>query len=219
MVEVNRLADLVDYHELGMSLLEMSHRGPVFEPIIEQTRQLALSLWDAPDDFDVLFMQGGASGQFPIVPMNLLNKNNRGAYINTGHWVNTALNDAQFSGQIYTAWSGKDEAFSRTPDTREIKLKEHTRYVHLCCNAATYSSIADAGDDQAYAHDVKPKASSGVPLFSHDNQVAIWRRDTPAERLWRMPPQPLGLPPFLPDPQSGRLHDEPVDGETDLLSG
>ena len=127
-------AELVDYRGFGMSLLEMSHRGPVFEPIIEQTRRLALSLWDAPDDFDVLFMQGGASGQFPIVPMNLLDENSRGAYINTGHWVNTALNDAQFSGNIYAAWSGEDDAFTRTPDTSEIKLKDRTRYVHLCSN-------------------------------------------------------------------------------------
>jgi len=127
-------AELVDYHGLGMSLLEMSHRGPVFEPIYEETRSMALSLWDAPDDFDVLFLQGGASGQFPMVPMNLLHEHTRGAYINTGHWVKTALNDAQFSGDIYQAWTGESEAFTRTPDADEIELKDHTRYAHLCSN-------------------------------------------------------------------------------------
>lgn len=131
-------AELVDYCGLGMSLLEMSHRGPIsepiFEPIIEETRRLALSLWNAPDDFDVLFMQGGASGQFPMVPMNLLDEHSRGAYINTGHWVKMALNDAQFSGNIYQAWSGEDEAFTRSPDSSEIRLKDRTRYVHLCSN-------------------------------------------------------------------------------------
>lgn len=127
-------AELVDYHGLGMSLLEMSHRGPAFAPVYEETRNLALSLWAAPDDFDVLFLQGGASGQFPMVPMNLLDEHNRGAYINTGHWVKTALNDAQFSGDIYQAWTGEDEAFTRTPDASEINLKDRTRYVHLCSN-------------------------------------------------------------------------------------
>ena len=127
-------AELVDYHKLGMSLLEMSHRGPVFEPIYEETCSLALSLWGAPDDFDVLFLQGGASGQFPMVPMNLLDETSRGAYINTGHWVKTALNDAQYSGHIYQAWSGENDAFSRTPDSNEIELQDHTRYVHLCSN-------------------------------------------------------------------------------------
>ncbi len=127
-------AELVDFHNLGTSLLEISHRGPVFEPIYEETRSLALSLWDAPDDFDVLFLQGGASGQFPMVPMNLLDVDHRGAYINTGHWVQIALNNAQYSGEIYQAWSGENEAFSRTPDSSEIEIKDRTRYVHLCSN-------------------------------------------------------------------------------------
>lgn len=127
-------AELVDYHGLGMSLLEMSHRGPIFDSIYEETRSLALSLWDAPDDFDVLFLQGGASAQFPMVPMNLLHDNSRGAYINTGHWVKIALNDAQYCGEIYPAWTGEEEAFTRTPDTHEIQLKDRTRYIHLCSN-------------------------------------------------------------------------------------
>ncbi len=126
--------ELVDYHGMGMSLLEMSHRGPIFEPIYQETRELALSLWEAPDDFDVLFLQGGASGQFSMVPMNLLQGEAQGAYINTGHWVKIAMLDAQTSGKIYEAWSGESEAFSRTPDSNEIELRDHTRYVHLCSN-------------------------------------------------------------------------------------
>ncbi len=93
-------AELVDYHGMGMSLLEMSHRGPIFEPIYQETRELALSLWEAPDDFDVLFLQGGASGQFSMVPMNLLQGEAQGAYINTGHWVKIAMLDAQTSGKF-----------------------------------------------------------------------------------------------------------------------
>jgi phosphoserine aminotransferase len=141
--------ELVDYHNLGMSLLEMSHRGPVFAPIYEQTRELALSLWGAPDDFDVLFLQGGASGQFPMVPMNLLDENSQGAYINTGHWVKVAMNNAQFSGHIYEAWSGEMEGFVRTPESGEIELKDNTRYVHLCSNETIgglrYPAFPDLG--------------------------------------------------------------------------
>ena len=126
--------ELVNYRGMGMSLLEMSHRGPVFEPIYYETRELARSLWGAPEDFDVLFMQGGASGQFPMVAMNLLTAGSRGAYLNTGHWVKTALNDARFCGDIYQAWTGEHEGFVRTPSADEISLQDNTRYVHLCSN-------------------------------------------------------------------------------------
>jgi len=127
-------AELVDYHGMGMSLLEMSHRGPVFEPIYHETRKLALSLWGAPDDFDVLFLQGGASGQFSMVPANLLQNGAQGAYVNTGHWVKIAMLDAKNSGPIYEAWSGEAGSFSRTPNSTEIQLRDNTRYVHLCSN-------------------------------------------------------------------------------------
>ncbi|MCK5921590.1 MAG: aminotransferase class V-fold PLP-dependent enzyme, partial [Methylococcales bacterium] len=91
-------AELVDFNQTGMSLLEMSHRGDIFMPIYEQTREMALRLWDAPDDFDVLFLQGGASGQSPLVPMNLLRGASEGAYINTGHWVKVAMASAHNVG-------------------------------------------------------------------------------------------------------------------------
>lgn len=127
-------AELVDFNGMGMSLLEMSHRGPVFEPIYEQTRKMALSLWDAPDDFDVLFLQGGASGQFPLVPMNLLSDNMQGAYANTGHWVKIAMESAQKMGSIYEAWSGEDTGFIHAPSTAELVLRDNTRYLHICSN-------------------------------------------------------------------------------------
>ena len=127
-------SELVDFNSMGMSLLEMSHRGPVFEPIYEQTRKMALSLWDAPDDFDVLFLQGGASGQFPLVPMNLLDAHTKGAYINSGHWVKVAMASAANVGNIYTAWSGEDEGFIRTPQAKDLQLQDKTRYLHLCSN-------------------------------------------------------------------------------------
>lgn len=127
-------AELVDFEGLGMSLLEMSHRGPVFEPIYEQTRNMALSLWNAPSDFDVLFLQGGASGQFPLVPMNLLKEHSKGAYINSGHWAKIAMASAANVGNIYQAWSGEDEGFIRTPNANELALQDNTRYLHLCSN-------------------------------------------------------------------------------------
>lgn len=126
--------DLVDYKGMGMSLLEMSHRGPVFEPIIEEARTLALSLWEAPDDFDVLFLQGGASMQFAMTPMNLLSGDQRGAYVNTGHWVKVAIENAQKVGNIYEAWSGAEGGFIRTPTAQEIRIEDNTRYVHICSN-------------------------------------------------------------------------------------
>lgn len=127
-------AELVDFKQSGMSLLEMSHRGDMFMPVYEQTRQMALSLWNAPGDFDVLFLQGGASGQFPLVPMNLLDDTTQGAYVNTGHWVKVAMNSAQKVGRIYEAWSGEKEGFIRSPNDAELTLQDNTRYLHICSN-------------------------------------------------------------------------------------
>ncbi len=121
-------AELVDYDHTGLSLLEVSHRGQTVEPVIEQTREMALKLWDAPDDFDLLFFQGGATMQFPLVAMNLLGGHAQGAYINSGHWAQVAMVAAGHMGQIYSAWSGEDEGLIRTPQANEIKLKDNTRY-------------------------------------------------------------------------------------------
>ncbi len=126
--------EFVDYQGSGMSLIEMSHRGKQFMAVHEEAKALALSVFKCPDDFDVLFLQGGATLQFGMVPMNLLKPGQRGAYINSGTWARGAIGDAQHYGDIYTVWDGADNNYTRMPSTAEISLQENTRYLHITSN-------------------------------------------------------------------------------------
>ena len=127
-------AEFVDYHGAGMSLIEMSHRGKHFVAVHEEAIDLVRTVYGVPDEFDVLFMQGGATLQFAMVPMNLLKSGERGAYVNSGTWAKGAIADAQHYGDVYTAWDGTDCNFTRMPNTGEIEIQSGTRYLHLTSN-------------------------------------------------------------------------------------
>ena len=126
--------EFVDYHGTGMSLIEMSHRSAEYDAIHHEAMQLALELYTVPDEFGVMFLQGGATLQFAMVPMNLLREGKRGAYINSGSWGKAAIRDAAFHGDIYTAWDGSDENFMRMPSSSEINIGADTRYLHVTSN-------------------------------------------------------------------------------------
>ncbi len=142
-------AELVDFENSGASLIEVSHRGPLYEPLHHQAREAALRVWNTPPEFDVLFIQGGATGQFAFVPLNLLNSNNQAAYVNSGHWAKGAINDAQTVGKVYEAWSGEAEQFMRMPHNDEIQIKDNTRYLHITPNetisGVRYAEFPDLG--------------------------------------------------------------------------
>ncbi len=127
-------AEFVDYQGAGMSLIEMSHRGGHYDAVHAQAKALALEVYGAPEDFDVLFVQGGASLQFAMVPMNLLGPGRRGAYALTGSWARGAFQDAAHYGDVYAAWDGKEEGYRRAPDSHEIRLEKDTRYLHITSN-------------------------------------------------------------------------------------
>ena len=127
-------AEFVDYHGAGMSLIEMSHRGGHYDEVHAQAKALALEVYDAPEEFDVLFVQGGASLQFAMVPMNLLRPGRKGAYALTGSWAKGAFQDAAHYGGVYAAWNGTEEGYRRTPASHEIRLEEGTRYLHITSN-------------------------------------------------------------------------------------
>ncbi|HAQ24148.1 MAG TPA: 3-phosphoserine/phosphohydroxythreonine transaminase, partial [Acidimicrobiaceae bacterium] len=91
-------------------------------------------LANVPDDFAVLFLQGGASLQFAAVPMNLLSDSDMAGYVNTGTWAQKAFGDAKKVAQVYEAWSGAEDSFNRMPTTGEIQLQEGTRYLHVTSN-------------------------------------------------------------------------------------
>ena len=127
-------AEFVDYQGSGMSLIEMSHRGKHFMAVHEQTKALAKKVFQCPDDFEVLFIQGGATLQFSMVPMNLLAEGSRGAYVNSGTWAKGAITDAQHYGDTYVAWDGADENYSRMPADAELTISANTRYLHITSN-------------------------------------------------------------------------------------
>lgn len=126
--------ELVDYQGSGMSLLEMSHRGDHFDAVHTETMRLAREVFALPDEFVVLFVQGGATMQFSMVPANLLVDGTRAAVARTGSWSAKALADARPYGDTYVAWDGEAERFSRAPRTRELELEPNTRYLHVCSN-------------------------------------------------------------------------------------
>lgn len=126
--------EFVDYQGAGMSLIEMSHRGKHFDDIATEAMTLSMEVFEVPDDFAVLFLQGGAILQFSMVPMNLLSEGKKGAYVNSGSWAKGAITDAQQYGEIYTAWDGADCNYTRMPSPAEIELQDNTRYLHITTN-------------------------------------------------------------------------------------
>lgn len=126
--------EFVDYKGAGMSLIEMSHRAPEYDAVHEEATALARELYKVPDDFAVLFLQGGATLQFSMVPMNLLKSGDKAAYIGSGAWASGAFADAQKYGDAYLAWDGKDNGYTRMPRTDELEIKPGTRYLHVTSN-------------------------------------------------------------------------------------
>ena len=126
--------EFTNYMDSGMSVIEMSHRGKEYDQTHAEAMKLAKEVFGAPEDFEVMFIQGGASMQFSMIPMNLLSNGEKGAYIDCGAWSGKALKDATFYGDAYAAWSGKDEKYFRMPKNDEIKLQPNTRYLHITTN-------------------------------------------------------------------------------------
>lgn len=127
-------AEFVDYHGEGMSLIEMSHRAKAYDQVHQDAMRLALEVFQVPDEFGVMFIQGGATLQFAMIPMNLLHSGQRAGYINSGSWGKGAITDAKPHGDIYVAWDGSEGNFSRMPKTGEIKIEPGTRYLHVTSN-------------------------------------------------------------------------------------
>lgn len=127
-------AEFVDYQGTGISLYEMSHRSAEYDAVHVEALSLAKEIFGAPDDFEVLFLQGGATLQFAMVPMNLLGAGEKAAYIDSGTWAAKAMSDAKFYGEVYCAWKGGEYNYTRMPRASEIELQEGTRYLHLTSN-------------------------------------------------------------------------------------
>lgn len=125
---------LVNYKNTGMSLIEMSHRGKVYDEVHNQAIVLAKHILQVPDDYAILFLQGGATLQFGMIPMAFLQAGKKADFIITGTWAKMAYKDAQLIGNAHIAWDGAGENYRRIPSPHEIHIDNSAEYVHICTN-------------------------------------------------------------------------------------
>lgn len=131
--------EMLDYRGTGMSVMEMSHRSKVYQTIIDEAEADLRTLMGIPDNYKVLFMQGGASQQFAMIPMNLM-KNKVADYIITGQWAKKAYQEAQMYGQANAVASSADKTFSYIPDCSDLPISENADYVYICENNTIYGT-------------------------------------------------------------------------------
>lgn len=144
-------AELVNYGDSGMSVMEMSHRSPDFEPIIRDAETKLRELMKIPANYRVLFLQGGASTQFAAVPLNLIGRSGKADYVLSGQFSTKAYKEALKLGfDAVAAASSKEENFSRIPTLRREMFREDAAYVHICYNNTIYGTkfpdIPDTGE-------------------------------------------------------------------------
>ncbi len=197
---------LVDYENAGMSLIEMSHRGKQYDAIHTETIALVKEVLDVPEDYHVLFIQGGATLQFGMIAMAFLEKGMTADYVHTGTWAKKALGDGKAVGTVNIAWDGADEKYTRMPAQGELKLTPDAAYVHICSNETIggiqFPDFPDTGDvplicdmsseimsrklpwdkiDMAYAGSQKNLAPSGMALvIIKDSLVQKANKNLPA---------------------------------------
>src|SRR5690242_2977348 len=158
-------AELLDLGGTGMSVIEHSHRGKVYEAVHNEAIALTRELLNVSDDYHVLFLQGGASQQFAVVPMNLLGAGQSADYIVTGAWSKKALKEAKGIGQARVAATTEaDGKFARIPAQSELQLDPNAAYVHITSNntifGSQWSTFPDVG---------------AVPLVADMSSDIMWR--------------------------------------------
>ena len=132
-------AEMLDYRGSGMSVMEMSHRSKVYQKIIDQTEADLRTLLNIPENYKVLFLQGGGHTQFAMVPMNLMH-HGIADYIITGQWAKKAWKEAQMYGQANAIASSADKNFSYIPDCSDLPVSENADYVYICENNTIYGT-------------------------------------------------------------------------------
>ncbi len=131
--------EMLDYHGSGMSVMEMSHRSSWFQEIMDTAEADLRGLMKIPDNYRVLFLQGGASQQFAMIPMNLM-KHRVADYIVTGQWAKKAAQEAEKYGEVHVIASSADQTFSYIPDCTDLEISEAADYVYICENNTIYGT-------------------------------------------------------------------------------
>ena len=131
--------EMLDYRGTGMSVMEMSHRSKAYDTIIKEAEADLREIMNIPDNYKVLFLQGGASQQFAMIPMNLM-KNKKAGYIVTGQWAKKAYQEAKIYGEAIELASSADKTFSYIPDCSDLDIPEDLDYVYICENNTIYGT-------------------------------------------------------------------------------
>ncbi|MDE6863132.1 MAG: 3-phosphoserine/phosphohydroxythreonine transaminase [Eubacterium sp.] len=134
-------AEMMDYQGSGQSVMEMSHRSKVFDKIIKDAEALMRELYNIPDNYKVLFLQGGASAQFSAIPLNFMNGTGKADYIITGQWAKKAYQEAQKYGDVVAVASSADKTFSYIPKTKAEDFRDDVDYVYICMNNTIYGTV------------------------------------------------------------------------------
>ncbi len=142
--------EMLEYGNSGQSVMEMSHRSKEYDAIIKQAEADLREIMNIPDNYEVLFLQGGASTQFAMIPLNLMTKNGKADYIITGQWANKAYKEAARYGKARAVASSADKTYSYIPKTTANDFDSEADYVHICMNntiyGTKYNELPDTGD-------------------------------------------------------------------------
>lgn len=142
--------EMLDYQGSGQSVMEMSHRSKVYDGIIKEAEALLREVMNIPDNYKVLFLQGGASSQFAMVPMNLMTKSGKADYVITGQWAKKAYKEGARYGKANIVASSEDKTFSYIPKLDPATFTKDADYFHICMNNTIYGTVyhelPDTGD-------------------------------------------------------------------------
>ena len=142
--------EMLDYEGSGQSVMEMSHRSKVFDNIAKSAQDLLREVMNIPDNYKVLFLQGGASSQFAMIPLNLMNKSGKADYVITGQWANKAYQEGSRYGEARIVASSKDKTFSYIPQLDPATFTKDADYFHICMNntiyGTRYTTLPDTGN-------------------------------------------------------------------------
>ena len=142
--------EMLEYGESGQSVMEMSHRSKVYDAIIKTAEADLREIMNIPDNYEVLFLQGGASTQFAMIPMNLMNKNKKADFVITGQWANKAYKEAARYGEAKAIASSADKTYSYIPKLNKDDFTPDANYFHICMNNTIYGTkwneLPDTGD-------------------------------------------------------------------------
>lgn len=132
--------DIINFQNSGIGLMEISHRSPEFQEVADNAEALLRELFHIPDNYKVLFLQGGASSQFFMAPMNLLQNGCKATYLNTGTWAKKAIKEAQLFGDIEVPFSSEDQSFNRVPKDHEYQVSPDSEYLYCVSNNTIYGT-------------------------------------------------------------------------------